>query len=350
MDKKFEEIKKEVRNKEELNRIFKPINFNQLLSMKFPENKWVIEKLIPHQGITLISGAPASFKTWIILEMAINIATGKDLFGQFKCEQNNILIIDEENHLRLIKERFESLTDENDLPIHYLSQEGFLVSRQEMVKSILEICKKEKIGVIFIDSLVRINDAEENDASQMSDVFKSIKWFCQNGLTVIITHHERKDGGNKSSAQNRLRGSSDIQASVDCHLAIRRDTANKSKITIEQAKLRLEEEMETFEVYIEKNGEFVEFKFNGSCEKKITQAEKTKNIILQILNEKIDCPLSFDELHEIIKTRENIGEKSIRSALNDLSKNGEIAKERLQRNTHKYKSIKNKESIQGSLI
>lgn len=350
MDKKFEEIKKEVRNKEEINRIFKPINFNQLLSMKFPENKWVIEKLIPHQGITLISGAPASFKTWIILEMAISIATGKDLFGQFKSEKNNILMIDEENHLRLINERFGYLTDENDLPIHYLSQEGFLISKEEMFKSILEICKKEKIGVIFIDSLVRINNAEENDASQMSKVFRGIKGFCQNGLTVIITHHDRKDGGNKSSAQNRLRGSSDIQASVDCHLAIRRDTINKSKITVEQAKLRLEEEIETFEVDIEKNGRFVEFKFNGSYEKRLTQTEKTKAIILQILNEKINYSLSFDELHEIIKTRENIGEKSIRSALNDLSKNGEIAKERLQRNTYKYKSIENKESIQDSLI
>lgn len=353
MEKKFKELEDEATLKNKSSSGFKPINFNELLSMKFPENKWVIEKLIPHQGITLISGAPASFKTWIILEMAINIATGKDLFNQFKCEKNNILIIDEENHLRLIKERIQSLTSADDLPIYFLSQEGFLVSKEEMVKKILEICIEKDIGVIFIDSLVRINNAEENDASQMSKVFRDIKQFCQKGKTVILTHHERKDGGNKSSAQNRLRGSSDIQAAVDCHLAIRRDANNRTKITIEQAKLRSEEEIEPFEVNIEENGEFMEFKYNGSCETKLSQMGKAKKIIINILNERINYYLSFNKLYEIIKTKEDIGEKTIRSALNDLSENGEIKNKRGTRNTYEYssnKSFEEEQSIQNSLI
>ncbi len=205
-EKKTLELEKENIDEKQKKWKLNPISLDELFSMKFHENKWVIEKLIPHQGITILSGAPASFKTWLLLRMALDIAKGENLFGQFKCEKNKVLIIDEENHLRLVRDRLKLLGAESTLPIYFLSQNGFLVSKKELVKNVLEICEQKEIDVIFIDSLVRVNTAEENDASQMAEVFRCIKFFCQHGKTIIITHHDKKEYFAKTTAQNRLRG------------------------------------------------------------------------------------------------------------------------------------------------
>lgn len=331
-EKEIEKIEKEIENEKQGKNQLVPISLDELFSMKFPENKWVIEKLIPHQCITLISGAPASFKTWLLLRMAIDIAKGESLFGQFKCEQHKILIIDEENHLRLVRERLKSLGAEIDLPIYYLSQKGFLVSKKGMIENVLEMCEEKEIDIIFIDSLVRINDAEENDASQMSEVFRGIKQFCQGGKTVIITHHERKEGMIKSSAQNRLRGSSDIQAAVDCHLALRRDKDDKTKILIEQAKLRTDEEIESFEVAIKKNGENTEFSYLGLHSEDADKKDLAKEVIPSVLEEEKEG-LSRSEICKRVKEVKGIGDKNTRKAIDELIGEETIFEKKGEKNT-----------------
>jgi RecA-family ATPase len=314
---KFEEIKKIAKSVKQFRALFEPLSLEDLYLIEFPENKWVIEKLIPHQCITLVSGAPASFKTWLILEMAIYIAKGERLFDQFECEKNNVLIIDEENHLRLVKERMQSLGAEANLPIHYLSQKGFLVSEKGMIESVLKICEEKNIEIIFIDSLVRINNAEENDASQMSEVFRNIKKLCQAGKTVIITHHERKEGAMKSSAQNRLRGSSDIQASVDCHLALRRDKNDRTKVLIEQAKLRLDEEIESFEVAVKKSDEKTEFIYLGEHSEDLSKKDSAKETVYKVLEEE-ENGLPISEIIQKVKEIKSVGDKNIRQAIKEL--------------------------------
>lgn len=227
LEEKFDKIKAEAKEEVAKEDSIKVFSLGELLNMEFKESQWTIEKLVPREEITIISGAPASFKTWMILQMAISISKGEPLFGQFESNGTGVLMIDEENHRRILKDRMKLLGAPNSLPIYFLSQKGFLVTDEKQVEKILKICEEKSVDVIFIDSLIRISNAEENDATEMSKVFYQIKKLCQAGKTVIVTHHERKEGINKSTAQNRMRGSSDISASVDSHIALIRDRKNK---------------------------------------------------------------------------------------------------------------------------
>jgi hypothetical protein len=331
-DNELEAIKYETLSSEQKKQGLQPTKLNELLLMDFPAGKWVVDRIVPHEGITILSGAPATFKTWILLRMAIDIASGKSFLGQFPCQSSNVLVIDEENNPRLLQERLQGMEIKQDLPIYFLSRKDFLVSDNAMLNSVLKICKEKDIGVIFIDSLVRINTSDENDSSQMSKVFKAISQFCRNKITVIITHHERKDGDMKSSAQNRLRGSSDISASVDAHISIRRDKNSKSKIVIEQAKLRGDIEMKPFEVSIEKIEDKTVFQYLGEPLEKITKSESAKEIMLDILGQEI-AGLSRMEICARIKNITPIGEKSIRETINALITDGEIIEKQGIKNT-----------------
>lgn len=67
-----------------INKTFTPISVDELLRKEFEADSWLVEGLIPKNGITVISGNPASFKTWLILLLAKHIAEGEALFGRFR--------------------------------------------------------------------------------------------------------------------------------------------------------------------------------------------------------------------------------------------------------------------------
>jgi archaellum biogenesis ATPase FlaH len=316
-EQEFEKVKAEALSQTVNDREYLPISLDELLLMNFLGSKWVVDKLVPHEGITIISGAPASFKTWLLICMAIDVASGGILLGQFQCQQANVLIIDEENHLRYLQDRIKLLGANKDLPIHFLSQKGFLVTKQPLVDKVLTVCEEKNISVIFIDSLVRVNDAEENDASQMSEVFRCIRQLCQNGKTVILTHHERKEGIMKSSSANRLRGSSDILAAVDAHISMRKDKDDKNKVLIEQAKLRNDKEIEPFEVAFRVSGGKAELCYLGLHSDDASKKESAKDVILVVLEEEKEG-LSRSEICKRVKEIESIGDKSIKGAINEL--------------------------------
>lgn len=315
-EKKLEELKKEI----EEEKINQAISLDELMQTNFPENSWLIEKLIPHEGITIISGAPASFKTWLILQMALNISSGEKFINQFESKRGGILIVDEESHPREMKKRMQILGAKRGLPIHILPRTGFIVTDEKQREKILDICEKYDLDTIFFDSLVRIHKAEENDASQMSEVFRSIMSLCDEGKTIVLTHHERKEGFMKSSAANRLRGSSDILAAVDCHISVSRDSEDKTRLIVEQSKLRCDKELDTFEVSAKENetGQFV-LEYSGIHTEPSTKKEIAKGLIIQILQEFPDGLSKKDIVGKVMEIQQ-IGEKTIYSSLRRLIK------------------------------
>lgn len=296
------------------------ISIGRLLTMNFPKNLWTVEKLIPTQGISIIASVPGSFKTWLILLMARCIASGEKFLGEFQCQQANVLIVDEENALSMLRNRSELLDLKEDLPIHISHQSGVLVSDDGCVDEIIKFCLENNIKVIFFDSLVRIHEAEENSASEISRVFRNIKKFCQKGMTVVLTHHERKEKG--ASARTRLRGSSDILAAVDCLIAISRKGEEK-KLVVEQPKMRIDEELEKFEIEIIKNENGLEFKYLGAHTEQDNKKELAREIIISFL-EFSESKISKKDILETVKKEEPIADKVIRDTLDDLIEKGVV--------------------------
>lgn len=305
----------------ELKNGIKPISLKDLMAIEFPPIQWRIDKLVPLEGITIFSGAPGAFKTWIILQMALDIVQEKPFLGQFPTRRGNVLMIDEESHQRFIRDRLRKLGSPDDLPIYFLSQNDFLVTDGKMMTAILEICAKYDIDTIFIDSLIRIHRSNENDAGEMAEVFRLIRTFCREKKTVILTHHERKENGStRSSAQNRMRGSSDIEASVDSHLAVGRITDDRYRLILEQPKSRQDMEIAAFELRVHsedsEDGK-VWFENLGEHDGGKQRKEEAKETILNILRE---APDGLNKNEVTAKTQKfcGIGGTNIKKALNEL--------------------------------
>ena len=276
-----------------------PSTLDTLMNHKFPPTRWVVEGLLPAGGMTIMSAAPGSFKTWLMLEIALSATLGKKLFNEFATEQTGVLLVDEESGPRILQERFRLLGADDQLPIMYFSREGHKVT-QSYIESLISVCLSNEIGLVIFDSLVRIHQGDENASKDMSELFDLFKQLADQGISVLIAHHNRKGIPGTFSPSGDMRGSSDILAAVDCHMALVRQNGGQY-ILVQQTKNRYMQELKPFKLRFTESDDKSQFEFVESLQTKddlrdqlkihiieqlSVEPEPTKKDLLAILNSK----------------------------------------------------------------
>ncbi len=295
-------------------------SISKLLAKQFPESKWLVEKLVPESSLVLMSAAPASFKTWLALEISLCVADGKSLFDIFPATQGNVLICDEESGERMLQDRFKKLGVENaDEPwkeqqIFYLSRIGRQVD-DEYMKELTSECLKHDIKLVIFDSLVRFHNARENDASEMAKILNFFKTLNDKGIATLVLHHNRKSSNGVGGGGDMIRGSSDILASCDVHLSVNR---RKKKITISQTKNRYIEEITPFSVQLRvvDEGRSV-FEYLGEENDKEEQATELRSLLLQKVAENPGINKS-QLINSISQENDGLANNRIMVAINSL--------------------------------
>ncbi|MFH1772994.1 MAG: bifunctional DNA primase/polymerase [Patescibacteria group bacterium] len=310
---------------------FKPLSLSELMQKKFEDTMWTVKKLVPFEGITAISGAPAVFKTWLILFLAIKVAAGENLFDQFTTMKSGVLLVDEENGERLLHQRLKKLRKNFSLPFYFTSLTNFSLSENSVLK-VIKITKEKNIKLVIFDSLVRIHGSDENDATKMAGVLKHIKALNKAGLTVIFTHHNRKQGYFKSSLSQSMRGSSDILASVDCHLALEKKK-EENFITITQTKLRQEQEMKPFKLGIISDENHFKFEYQGEIDEKQIKKEDCKKAIKEVLEQEAKPMYKKELLDALKKTDFQFGQSTFKMAIKELVEDKKLFEKKGQKNT-----------------
>ena len=267
------------------NQSLKVWSVDEILSYEFGEDEWLAKDLIPLPGIAALSGMPGDYKTWLTIHMALSVARGTPVFGQFETKQGGVLMIDEENHLKYIQKRLTLLGAKADDPTYYLSMTGFKADKEAKLQQILKIVKEKGIKLVIVDSLIRIHDKDENDASQMAKVFTGLQEITNEGASILFTHHHRKqtDFRPNNPAQS-LRGSSDISAALDSHISVERKK-DEDALILHQPKLRQAEPLKAFEVRILKNGDggVCGFDYAGPHDEAKNKTEEAADSIENIL-------------------------------------------------------------------
>ncbi len=309
------------------------VTVDQILNRDFGPEAWMVERLIPEQSITGITGAPGTYKTWLTLELAKCITQGSDFIGKFKTNKGNVLFLDKENHLRHIKKRL-NLLNIKDLPIFYFSRtEDFYIDKEKDYKSLIRVIKDLDIKVIVFDSLVRIHSGDENNSKDIAKAMNAFRKITNQGVTVIIIHHNRKEGIKIQSSTNSIRGSSDILAGLDCLLQVSK-SPKENYIGISQTKLRQDEAIQPFRVEICLNKEkgSIAFTHGGDFDSSDSEVEEARENILEILNDGLIK--AKPELNEILS--KNYTTTIINKALKELEVLGMIIKSVGAHNSHSF--------------
>lgn len=183
-------------------------------------NSYLIEDWIPRNSIMVITAPPESYKTWIALEAAVQIALGSNstgfLGGQWQGPTipEPVLIVQQEDHKAKLWERFETILKTKaanaeymvlqdakgtpffetvwDLPLHWHTLAMLNFDEPETVQALEKKIKEHGIKFVVIDPLYSLASSDDFFASMARKMLPIKELRDKYGVTFLFVHHNKK--------------------------------------------------------------------------------------------------------------------------------------------------------------
>jgi len=302
------------------------VSLKELASREVEESRWTIKQLIPESSITMLSAPPATAKTWLSLHFAIQVSQGLMVLDKFQTRKQKVLFIEEDSSDKLITRRLKLLNPEKEAEVNFLIRSGIKFENGQQMDKLLELVKKEDIGLLIFDTLSQFHFQDENSNKDMVKIFAPLKKLTDEGKSVLLLHHHRKESKLSAEEQNNVwkdysqsaRGASAITGMLNSHLVVQK--MSKNRYILRQTKLWEDEEMDPVEFELAKKSDGVAINYLGTKEPEKDKGTLTEEMILQNLKED---HLTRDQL--VVKLAGFASESYVATTVARLKKNKKIA-------------------------
>ena len=113
------------------------------MAQVYPEQQWLIDRLIPAQGLVCLSGMPSSYKSWLGFYIALCVMKGQPLFeDKFLTQKGAVLFIDKENIERNMQERFRMLGADAEMESCHFVQGNFSTENLRTLAAVVDFVKR----------------------------------------------------------------------------------------------------------------------------------------------------------------------------------------------------------------
>ena len=187
--------------------------------------EWLVQGVIPQRSFVALYAPPASFKSFVALDIAECIATGRPFLGNQISKRGAVLYIAGEGHggigTRIKALKIHHGTPEGT-PVYFLRRQVNLRSSQTDLKDLvaaiddLKAIHEIHFEMIIIDTLARAFGGGNENASEDMGAFITAAGAIQGKYecSLLVVHHAGKD------ATKGLRGHSSLLGAVDTELEI----------------------------------------------------------------------------------------------------------------------------------
>jgi hypothetical protein len=201
---------------------FRPLALEELVS-ELREPAWIIPELIPERSTVQVLGKQKSFKTFLTLDLALGIASGRETFGHRPVECPVVYAVGENASafgLRHIPAWRIARDTPESFPFYTVPAVPRAIFPDECKELIAEIQKRGIApGVVVIDTATRaLRGLDENSAKDMG-MFSECCDFIKKELncTVIAIRHTGKDQARGGRGSNVIEGDFDTLIEVERH-------------------------------------------------------------------------------------------------------------------------------------
>jgi len=280
------------------------------------EPRWLIENLWGAGAVGVIGGAPKSCKTWLALEMAAAVASGRPCLARYAvAHPGPVLVFAAEDTPEDVRDRIAGLAhrysvDFATLDVRLIVEPVLRLDRGEDVARLRATLVRERPRLLVLDPWVRLQRCDENKATEVSAVLGVLRQFSREfAMSIALVHHTRKEAG--AHPGQELRGSGDFHAWGDSNLYVR---CRRTGIALSIEHRAAASPPPVTLALVENDGlAWLEARDEPT---EIPLAER----ILELL---LEAPRRVDELRELLRVRKQV----LLDALRALEGSGRIARQ-----------------------
>jgi RecA-family ATPase len=164
--------------------------------MSIKKIKYIVKDLLPENMITLLTGKPGSFKSWLMANLAITAADGGRLFEAYSCERcGRVIYVDEDTPQSLYEQRLDNLAlGEIPTSIDQRSMTGFRLvddqAREAFCREIKNLTTQGRKALVLLDCLAKVAVGLNIDRTE--GAVKAMNYLAQirdADATVVVSHH-----------------------------------------------------------------------------------------------------------------------------------------------------------------
>ena len=181
--------------------------------------EFIIDGMLP-VGMTFLSGAPKTRKSFLALQIAISVASGKPFFGM-ATTQCDVAYLDLEGSKSRISNRARHMSEEIPRNVYVTNRtEGKLAD--SLVEDLRRLHQQHpSFRLIIIDTYSRARgnyrgggaNAYDQDVAFLEPIQRMA---IEENIAILFIHHDRKGAGLMADSFERLSGTMGISGSADC--------------------------------------------------------------------------------------------------------------------------------------
>lgn len=196
------------------------------------DDSWVIDHFIPVSACGTIISPPELGKTWLLLDLALSMATGKSFLGNLKPNtKGEIWFIQQEDQRKALLDRIRLLLNcriiegEHDswyvelpaatIPIKWYTEKSFNMENDDILSDFSAQIREHAPMYVFIDPFYAIGNPSDHFASTAvkMKLFKQLR--DEVGTGFLIAHHTARQTEGRGRERDAGLGSQLLNAWVE---------------------------------------------------------------------------------------------------------------------------------------
>lgn len=204
---------------------------------------WLVDEWLPDKSITFLVSPPESYKTWILLDLAVSVSSGTPFLGRYQINSPGpTMIIQQEDSHEGLTDRLALIVEQKlnavpklegdtwqvpampDLPIYVHPSRQLRFDNKKVIEELEQQIAAIRPKVIMIDPLYSTTASTDNYMADLANQMMVLKTFRDKyGCSFLIAHHSKKNLDPDSTAREDSWGSQFLNAFLEAGWQVRRN-------------------------------------------------------------------------------------------------------------------------------
>lgn len=201
------------------------ISLTELMARPLPEPVWIVPELLS-TGLTLLAGKPKTGKSWLILLVALCVASGHSTLGKEACVPRRVLYLSLEDSAVRFQHRVKVLLDGREVPALFdlhIKWEPLVKGGLLNLRTWLETHPDTRM--VIIDTLAKVRTAARNNGNVYQEDYELMSQLqdlaSEYQIALAVVHHTRKQ--ESSDPFDEISGSTGLTGAADTCMVFKRE-------------------------------------------------------------------------------------------------------------------------------